>query len=115
LASSLGGGESSRLYQRLVAEEHVAVIAQAMQYGLERAGGFGAGAALSPLGGGPARTLVALRAEVERLRNEGVNEEELDKARNQAVSRLLLEAQSVSGKAQLIGRAAVIGRGVAEL
>jgi zinc protease len=115
VATILGGGESSRLYRRLVAEDHLAVTAMAVALGLERGGVFGAGAVLSPLGGDAVKTLAAVNAELERLRTEGVTEEELEKARNQAVSRLVLGAETVGGKAQLIGRAAVIGAGVDEL
>ena len=110
-----GAANSSRLYRRLVAEEHLAVMATAMQFGLARAGLFGAGAALSPLGGNPARTMTVLRQELERLREEGVTDEELEKARNQVLKQTLVEAQTVEGKASLIGRAAVVGGGIAEL
>jgi zinc protease len=115
LATILGGGNSSRLYRRLVVQDRLAVMATAMQFGLSRAGIFGAGAALLPLGGDTAKVLPVLRAELERLRTEGVTEEELEKARNQALNRLVLEAQTVAGKASLLGRAAVVGTGVAEL
>ena len=115
LATILGGGHSSRLYRRLVVQDHLAVMAMSMQFGLSHAGLFGAGAALSPLGGDTAKVLPALRVELERLRAEGVTEEEFEKARNQALNGLVLEAQTVSGKASLLGRAAVVGTGVAEL
>jgi zinc protease len=115
VATILGGGESSRLYRRLVVEDRVAVVAMAVGFGLERGGVFGAGAVLSPIGGNPARVLPALEEEIERLRRGGVTADELDKARNQAMSQLVLGAQTVAGKAQLVGRAAVLGQGVGEL
>ncbi len=110
-----GGGNSSRLYRRLVAEEHLAVMASAVQFGMSRAGLFGAGAALPPLLGNTTRSLSVLRSEIERLRSDGVTAEELEKARTQAISGLIREAQTVEGKASLVGRAAVVGAGVKEL
>jgi zinc protease len=110
-----GSGNSSRLYRRLVAEDHLAVMAGAIQFGFARAGLMGAGAALSPLGGDTARVTSVLRSEMERLRDEGATDAEVEKARNQLIQQLVLQAQTVEGKASLIGRAAVVGRGVAEL
>ncbi|MGO8927215.1 MAG: M16 family metallopeptidase [Limisphaerales bacterium] len=110
-----GGGNSSRLYRRLVAQDHVAVMAGALRFGLSRAGLFGVGAAVLPLVGNTEKVLPVLRVEVERLRAEGVTEEELEKARNQVQTRLVREAQTVAGKASLVGYAAVVGTGVGEL
>lgn len=115
MTAATGGGNSSRLYRRLVAQDHIAVMAGALQFGLSRAGLFGMGAAVLPLVGNTAKVLPVLRAEVERLRAEGVTEEELEKARNQVQTRLVLEAQTVAGKASLLGHAAVVGTGVSEL
>ena len=46
LGSILGGGESSRLYKRLVLEDECAMIALGGAMGLEKEGMFGAGARL---------------------------------------------------------------------
>ena len=110
-----GGPNNSRLYRRLVAEERLAVVAGSIQFGLSRAGVFGAGAALPPLLGDTIKALAALREELNHLRTEGVTEQELERARNQEMRELVEEAQTVEGKASLIGRAAVVGSGVAEL
>jgi zinc protease len=115
LATILGGGESSRLYRRLVTDERMAVAALARPFSLERGGVFAAGAVLSPLGGDTQKALAAIKSELERLRAHGVTEEELEKARNQTVSELVLGAQTDEGKAQLIGQAAVLGAGLDEL
>jgi zinc protease len=115
LATIFGGGESSRLYRRLVTDDHLAVSALAAPFGLERGGIFAAGAVLSPIGGDTQSVLAAVKSELERLRAEGVSQEELEKARNQALSELVLGAETVNGKAQLIGRAAVLGAGMDEL
>jgi len=115
LATIFGGGESSRLYRRLVTDDHVAVEALAGPYNLERGGAFAAGAVLSPVGGDTKQALAAVRSELEKLRAEGVTDQELEKARNQAVSELVLGAETVNGKAGLIGQAAVLGAGLDEL
>jgi zinc protease len=115
LATVQGQANSSRLYRRLVVEEHIAVMATALQFAMSHGGVFGAGAALSPIGGDSARTLSALRAEIERLCAQGVTDAELEKACSQVGLTLLREAQTVAGKASLIGRAAVLGKGVPEL
>jgi zinc protease len=115
LATIFGGGESSRLYRRLVTDDHIAVAAVAGPFSMERGGAFGAGAVLSPVGGDAKLALAAVRSELDRLRTEGVTEQELEKARNQAVSELVLGAETVYGKAGLIGKAAVIGGGIDEL
>jgi len=114
-ANILGVGESSRLYRRLVVQERVAVMALAMSEGLRQAGGFGVGAALLPIGGDSRKAMALLKEEVERLRAGPPTEEELEKARIQAIRQLYFEAQTVFGKARLIGRAAVTGAGVEEL
>lgn len=111
----LGGGESSRLYRRLVVDDKLAVVAAAGDFELGRGGVFGAGAVLSPLGGDAEKTLTVLREELDRFRKDGVTEKELEKARDQAMSQLILEAQTATGRANLIGHAAVVGTGVDEL
>ncbi len=49
------------------------------------------------------------------MRKDGVTAEELEKARNQAVSELVIGAETDEGKARLIGEAAVKGAGLDEL
>ena len=115
IATVQGAANSSRLYRKLVVEDQLAVMATAMQFSAGRAGVFGAGAALSPLGGDTTKTLSVLRGEMERLCRDGVTDEELEKAKNLAGLGLVREAQTVEGKASLIGRAAVLGTGVGEL
>lgn len=115
LASILGGGESSRLYRRLVVDDHLAVAAMAMAYGLRKGGLFGVGAVLSPAGGDTARVQGILQSEIARVIEQGVTPEELEKAQNQAVSQLVQAIQTDNGKATLIGRAAVVGPGIEEL
>jgi zinc protease len=115
LATIIGGGESSRIYRKLVAEDHAAVMAVAIQQGLSKAGGFGMGAVVSPFGGDLSRALSTIRTELDRVLKDGMTEQELNKARNQMVNQLVSSTDTVEGKAQLIGRAVVVGSGIDEL
>lgn len=108
LASILGGGPSSRLYRKIVAEDQSAVIAAAGAYSLEHDGGIGAGAVLAPFGGDPKKVLATIEAEITRLREERVTSEELDKARNQMLKGVVMGTLTVESKASLLGNAAVV-------
>src|SRR5205814_4182278 len=46
---------------------------------------------------------------------DGVTEQELNKARNQMIKNLVSSTDTVEGKADLIGRAVVVGAGIDEL
>lgn len=115
LATIIGGGESSRIYRKLVADDHAAVMAVAIQQGLSRAGGFGMGAVVSPFGGDLSKALSTLQAELDRVLKNGVTDQELNKARNQMINHLVSSTDTVEGKANLLGRAMVVGAGVDEL
>ncbi|GMU83816.1 MAG: hypothetical protein AMXMBFR47_36860 [Planctomycetota bacterium] len=108
LGSILGGGESSRLYRRLVANEQTAMVAGAAAFSLEQDGLIGAGAVLSPLGGDPEKVLAAINEEIERIRKEPVTGDELLKARNEMLNGLITQNLTVESKAQALGEAAVV-------
>ncbi|MBN1420505.1 MAG: insulinase family protein [Planctomycetes bacterium] len=107
LAAILGRGDSSRLHRALVKKTHVATVAMAMAYSLEQAGLVGAGAALLPFGE-TERAMAALEAEIDRLRDEGVTEAELTKAKNVLIRDLVTARLAVESKATLLGRAATL-------
>ncbi|HSH44332.1 MAG TPA: pitrilysin family protein [Longimicrobiales bacterium] len=103
LALIMMGGESSRLHQRLVKEEQVA---------LQAAGGLSAG-----LGPGTFQVLVfpnqgvemdrvrtLLREELERVVADGVTDRELQKAKNQTRAQRIMRRQTVSAKASQLHR-----------
>lgn len=108
LATILGGGQSSRLYRKLVAEDQVAMLAMGGAQSLEHDGIFAAGAVLSPLGGSPNKVLELVKSQVERLRTEPVTEAELTKARNQMLAGLVRSNLNVASKATLLGSASVL-------
>ncbi len=86
LAEILGGGTTSRLYQALVVREKVASSAQSWYDGDNLdAGDFGI-YVLPRLGGSLADAEKAIDAEVASLLKDGVDAEELDRAKTQLVA-----------------------------
>jgi zinc protease len=108
LGTILGGGESSRLYRELVAEKQTAVVALAMNFTLENAGLFAAGAVLPPFSRSGPQAIEAIRRQVEKVRTEPVTEKELLKAKNQTLSALASQSLTAASKARALGQAAVI-------
>jgi zinc protease len=108
LSDILGGGESSRLNRELVIETRSAVYASAMTFNLEQDGLFGVGAVLPPVGGKLDDVAKRIHAQVARLRDEPVTEQELTKSRNSILKQLVTRMLTVESKARSIGEAAVI-------
>lgn len=115
LSTILGGGESSRLYRKIVAEDQSAVMAAAITFGLEQNGMVGAAAILPPFGGDPQQALDTLTAEIARIRDEPVTPAELSKARNQMLRNVVTENLTVVSKATALGQAAVLENDVARV
>ncbi len=107
----LSGGRSSRLYQRLVREQQIAVVAAGVSYPYQQAGAFFIVAFFLP-DRSPQAVLAALRQEVERLAEELPSPDELDRARNQLAAALAFQLDSLDGVANLIGQAVVIEGGL---
>lgn len=102
LLGILGGGDSSRLHQRLVERDQSAV-----NVGTFLAQGFDPGLAwtfaILPPGGDLARVEATMDEEIARLASEGPTAAELSKARNQALAGFWRGMQTISGKAQALG------------
>jgi zinc protease len=98
----LGGGDSSRLHQRLVEQEQAA-----LQIGTSLDQGFDPGLAwiyaVVPPGGDAARTETLVDEEIARLATQGPSPAELTKARNQALAGFWRGLQTISGKAEALG------------
>ena len=107
LSEILGGGNSSRVYRRLVAESQLAVDAGSWSYTLQQAGLFSINATLPPTSENYETALSSLMEQLETIQTQGVSEEELEKARNQLLKRSVTDALSVESKARLLGTAAV--------
>ncbi len=110
LASSiLSGGESSRLYRKLVYEDQVAVQTAGIGNFTEQPNLFLAFAVLNP-GKSVADGEKAIEGILEAMKTGAVDPKELEKAKNQQISGYILGRSTDQQKAEAIGRAAVIGR-----
>lgn len=111
LASVLDGGGSARLSRELVRGSQVAASAGASYSAFSRLSG------LFMLDGVPAKgkdipTLeTALRAQVERVRNERVDPEELERIRTQLIANKVYEKDSVFSQALQLGQLETVGLG----
>lgn len=109
LAAVLDGYEGARLAKDIVRGSRVAVTAGAGYDGSAR------GESLFILDGAPAagKTVAdveaALRAEITRIQNEGVSEEELRRVKVQAVAGQVFKRDSLMGQAMEIGMDEMVG------
>jgi zinc protease len=104
LASILSGGESSRLNQRLVRHDHLAIAAGGVTEALEDPGLFIVYAGYLPDRDG-GRVEAALSEEIARVRDKPVAADELDKAKNELAAGFVFGLQTVDGVAQELGQA----------
>ncbi len=107
LSEILGGGKSSRVYRRLVAESQIAVDAGCWSYTLQQAGFFSVNAVLSPDSVNYETALSSLMEQVELIQTKGVSDEEIEKARNQLLRNHVTTNLNVESKADMLGTAAV--------
>jgi zinc protease len=105
----LSGGESSRLFRKLVYEDQIAVQAMGVGNFTEHPNLFYAVALLNP-GKSMAAGEKELGTVLEQMKTRMVDPRELEKAKNQQISGDILGRLTVQQKADAIGRAAVVGR-----
>jgi zinc protease len=102
LVGALGEGEASRLHQRLVEKEQVAV-----SVGTMADTGFDPGLALIyvvlPPGGDAQKVEALIDEELDKVVAEGVSGAELAKGRNQKLAAFWRSLATISGKAQALG------------
>ena len=103
LLNILVGGDSSRLHQRLVENDRLAISVGGFQQE-----GFDPGTVYFyitlPPGGAPAAAEAALFDELARIVDEGVAEAELAKAKNIRLADFWRELATIDGKAAALGR-----------
>ncbi len=107
LARILGSGQSSRLYRGLVQGRRIAVNASAYARPLEQAGLVVLSATLKPDVSAEAGEQ-ALTEEIQRLIDDGLDDGEVDKARNQALAAYVRASETVQDRATQLGYAAVV-------
>jgi zinc protease len=103
LSAILSAGESSRLNQRLVRHDHLAIAAGGLVEKLEDPGLFLVYAAYLP-DRDPAKVEGALTEEIARARNELPTKDELDKAKNELAAGYVFGLQTVDGVATALGQ-----------
>jgi predicted Zn-dependent peptidase len=103
----LSFGQSSRLYKKLVYDQQIALQAAGLTFALEDPGAFIFFTIMNQ-GREAAEGEASLLEEVERLKTEPVTERELQKAKNQFISELVFDRQTVQQKADALSYADVI-------
>jgi zinc protease len=103
-ASILSGGESSRLYQSLVRTQQIAQEAD-LDLELNTEGGRMSLIGIGAEKGTSQNLEAALLAELKKIQDGGVTAKELEKAKNQLISRAIRARETNDGKAIAIERA----------
>lgn len=106
LAHILGGGESSRVYRRLVAEESLATSAGTFAYTPPDPGLFLATASYEAAD--EQKVLAALIQETAKIRDYPVTDEELQRARVNLESDFVYRSQTVQGQSRELGYSIVV-------
>ena len=106
LSSILGGGNSSRLYRDLVAENQIAVDAGSYTYNLEDDGIFAVNITEGPESD-PDLITRKVKKHIAKIAAEGVTDIELQKARNQMLKQVVTQNLTIDSKARLLGTYAV--------
>jgi len=104
LAAVLSAGESSRLPERLVRHDHLAIAAGGVTETMEDPGLFIVYAAYLPNKDG-AQVQTALSEEIARVRDKPIEPSELDKAKNQLAAAFVFGLETVDGIATRLGEA----------
>lgn len=97
LGSALSAGNSSRLYQRLVDKDQLALAAAGFPFSLDQAGMF-AFYAIANQGVEMDALKKAIDEEIARIQNEGITEEEFQKLRNSKEAEFIAGLTSLDGK-----------------
>lgn len=103
LSDILASGESSRLYQRLVDKEQIAVAASMFPLSLEYSGGIIFYAVLHQ-DKSLKKAKQIIFEEIEKIANDGVTDEELTKAKNITEAQFISEKKSVLEKASTLAK-----------
>ena len=98
LDAIMGNGDSSRLHHALVYDQQVATQVLTNLESTQDPGAYTMGAILSE-GKTPDQVVASLEAEIARVRDSGVTQAELDKAKNEIVT------QTIQGRETAYGRA----------
>ena len=111
----VGNGATSRLYQRLVAEEHVASNAGGWYAGTGLDGGSIGLYAVAAEGIGLDKVEASIDQVLREFRDKGVTADELDRAKKAFISDFIYESDSQSQLARRYGEGLVIGQTIEQI
>ena len=106
-AKVLSDGQSSRIHERLVYKERLALSAFGQANLIEDPNLFYTVAIVAP-GQSPDAVAAALIEELERLVNESISDRELQRAKNQFARDYVLQRQTIQSKASALAHAVVL-------
>jgi zinc protease len=98
LSTLLSGGQSSRMYRRLVDEEQTALMVNAIPLGLEDPG-LNIVLAFPNMGVAPEVLEKGINEELEKIKKEPITEQEMQKLRNQFESRMVNSNTTIASRA----------------
>ncbi len=104
LGAILGAGQTSRLHRRLVREERAALQAGAAS-NTRRGPGLFVVNTIANQGVTAERLIELVDEEIDRIRREGVSQDELERAKNRARASTIIGGQTVMGRAEALQRA----------
>lgn len=104
----LSAGQSSRLYKKLVYQDQTAVAAQGQAQFLEGPSFFFLFGVVNQSKSDLKTVEKGLQAVIDQIGAEGVSAAELDKAKTQILRGFILSRETMQGKADALGRAAVL-------
>lgn len=101
LANILGEGKSSRLFQRVVYKDQVALNVGGGNYSLKDSGVFYINVTLKP-GQSVEKVKSIISEELKKIATQGVREDELQKVKNGVISSYVDSLQTLDGKARIL-------------
>ncbi|MEP1034620.1 pitrilysin family protein [Ekhidna sp.] len=99
LTTLLSGGQSSRFQKSIVDDQQLAVAAASIPFALEDAGVF-ISYGIANMGTSPEALSTAMDVEIERVKNEPIDDKEFQKLRNQIENQFVSSNGSVRGIAE---------------
>lgn len=103
LNTILAGGQSGRLYQRLVDKDQIAVQSYSFNQDLQYSGMLAAVGIVAP-GKSTGEVERAIYSEIEKIQKDGVTDEEFQKARNSEEDKFIFGKKNALEKAQALAK-----------
>jgi len=115
LAEALGGGSTSRLYRSLVVEKAIASSVNSWYGAVQVDGGEFSISIMPKVGGAVGPLEDALRAEIKRFLEHGITAAELTRVKRSMLAGAIYARDGIHAAPNIIGRALVTGRSLADI